>query len=406
MSNDYFDSADYTNLVARTAARAAAINAFLAAIEAGFDLLPDAAVLKDNRMTAATDSGAANAYVLTSNNHTKTAYTNLMEIWFQATNANTGASTANLDTIGAATIKRQDGTDLQSGDIPDDAIVGLRYDVANGVLKLITPTGDAAAAAASALASATSATSAGTSAGTATTQASAASVSAAAAAASAAAINLPNLSGGAGKMLRVTSGSSGYELRTTAEILSDIGAQASDATLTALSAVDPAADIIFYGTSSSAVATTSLTSFARTLIASTSSTGAQTNLGLVPGVDVQPYDADTAKLDTTQSWTAPQAAQSGTSTDGTLDLSAAQNFYYTPGGNDTLEFSGEDTADQSGLIRLVNSTGVTISLGSEIEAPNGMATILSSSGVYLLSYLVNSTGGGADSVSMSFAEMT
>jgi len=41
MSNDYFDSADYTAAVAKSLARAATINAIAAAVEAGFDLLPD-----------------------------------------------------------------------------------------------------------------------------------------------------------------------------------------------------------------------------------------------------------------------------------------------------------------------------------------------------------------------------
>ena len=68
MSNNYFDTGDYTALVEFTRARGAAINTILAAIEDGFDLLPAVAALVDltaanvftaNQTIQLTDAGAS-----------------------------------------------------------------------------------------------------------------------------------------------------------------------------------------------------------------------------------------------------------------------------------------------------------------------------------------------------------
>lgn len=92
-----------------------------------------------------------------------------------------------------------------------------------------------AAAAASETAASGSATTAGTQAGIATTKADEASasaaaavVSAAAAAASAAAVNLPSASGHGLDYIRQKVGEDGFEYRTPAQVLSDIGAPTSD----------------------------------------------------------------------------------------------------------------------------------------------------------------------------------
>lgn len=106
----------------------------------------------------------------------------------------------------------------------------------------------------------------------------AAAASAAAAAASAASVELPSMTGEALGMLRANAGETALEYRTPAEVLSDIGAQASD--------------------------------------------------------------ADTAKTDVAQDWTAQQVITEATLTDGAniaWDLDAAQEATVTLDGNRTLD---------------------------------------------------------------------
>lgn len=146
------------------------------------------------------------------------------------------------------------------------------------------------------------------------------------------------------------------------------------------------------------------TSVGTALAEAASKAAAQQALDLEPGVDLQAYDADTAKTDVAQSFTAPQRADQATVTDGTLDLDAAQNFHYTPSGADTLEFSNE-AVGQSGMIYLVNGSDYAITLGSEITGPADMASDISATGNYLISYWVHTAGGGADSVACSYVEV-
>lgn len=185
MANDFFDSGDYSALTALTLARAESVNSIISAIEAGFDKLPGELPLKQNRVTYAADSGAANAYVVTLT-HAPASYTAGLHVAMKATNANTGASTVNVNGLGVKTIKRPDGTDLSSGDIPAGAMVELRYDGTNFQI-VSMPNAVISAAAASATAAAASAVAAAASASAASSSASAASVSASAASASASA---------------------------------------------------------------------------------------------------------------------------------------------------------------------------------------------------------------------------
>ena len=75
-----------------------------------------------------------------------------------------------------------------------------------------------------------------------------------------------------------------------------LGAQASDATLTALAAITTAANKLIYATGSDAFSTTDFTAFARTLLDDADAATARTTLGLTIGTNVQAYDATLAVL--------------------------------------------------------------------------------------------------------------
>ncbi len=89
-----------------------------------------------------------------------------------------------------------------------------------------------------------------------------------------------------------------------------------------------------------------------------------------------------------QSWSGSQRGTPSTVTDGTLDLNTANNFHYTPGAADTLEFSSETTG-QSGFIKVINPSGYTISLGPEVK--KGASWDVSTAGTYLVTYYCDGT---------------
>jgi hypothetical protein len=95
-----------------------------------------------------------------------------------------------------------------------------------------------------------------------------------------------------------------------------------------------------------------------------------------------------AVLSADQSWSGSQRGTPSAVTDGTLDLNTANNFAYTPGGADVLEFTNE-TAGQAGFITVINPSAHTISLGSEVK--KGAAWDVSTAGTYLVSYYSDGT---------------
>ena len=116
------------------------------------------------------------------------------------------------------------------------------------------------------------------------------------------------------------------------------------------------------------------------------------------GSTVQGYDADTAKTDTAQTFTAGQRGEITTLTDGTnisIDLADSNNFVVTLGGNRTLDNPSNIVAGQSGSIFLVqDGTGSrTLTLGSYYDFADGTAPTLTTTAnaVDRLDYIVRSS---------------
>ena len=90
------------------------------------------------------------------------------------------------------------------------------------------------------------------------------------------------------------------------------------------------------------------------------------------------------------SWTGSQRATAVTDNDGSYDMDAGQNFITTPSGATTITFTNI-TDGQSGFIKLINSGGETISLHANSKGDANIASTVSTTGTYLLSYFSDGT---------------
>ncbi len=114
------------------------------------------------------------------------------------------------------------------------------------------------------------------------------------------------------------------------------------------------------------------------------------------GVSVQAYDADTAKLDVAQTFTAAQTGSTqvaGSITGSTtLDFATYQNFVLTLTGSITLDNPTTEVVGQSGFITFIQTGGYTVSLGTDYETAGGAGITLSASGTDVVPYIVAASG--------------
>jgi hypothetical protein len=140
------------------------------------------------------------------------------------------------------------------------------------------------------------------------------------------------------------------------------------------------------------------TAAGRALIDDADAAAQRTTLGVVIGTDVQAYDADTAKTDVVQSFTAGQRGSITALTDGatiTVDFAdSEQLFGHSVGGNRTLANPSNQTAGQAGTIVVTqDGTGSrTMAFGSNWKFPGGTAPTLTTaaSSVDVIAYYVES----------------
>lgn len=93
----------------------------------------------------------------------------------------------------------------------------------------------------------------------------------------------------------------------------------------------------------------------------------------------------TLDLTSDQSWTGSQRVTPVTDNDGSFDMSAGQDFIWTPTAADVLEFTNA-TSGQRGMILLVNPSAYVITFGTGVVKDEDAATELSTAGTYQIAY--------------------
>ena len=170
----------------------------------------------------------------------------------------------------------------------------------------------------------------------------------------------------------------------------------------------PAAPTAGSGTNTTQIATTAFVTAAVPDVSGKANIASPTFTGTVTipsgasiadiGTTIQAFDADTAKTDTAQTFTAAQRGTITTLTPGTTvtpDLAVSNNFSLTPTQNTTIANPTNITAGQSGSIFIVqDGTGSrTAAWGSYWDFAGGVAPTLTTTaaGCDRVDYLVRSS---------------
>jgi len=157
-------------------------------------------------------------------------------------------------------------------------------------------------------------------------------------------------------------------------------AQGTNDDITSLTGLTTALSVTQGGTGLSAITT------GHVLYASDADTIAAAAPGSASGV--QAYDADTAKTDTAQTFTAPQRGTVDPATAGVCDLSEANNHSVAVSGATQVSVSNA-TAGQSGIITITHD-GSTVITFSGFKWESGTVPTPSTTGVDLIAYYCES----------------
>ena len=124
MSNEYYPRSN--SFTKGTHAKGGDVKAELDAIVTGFDLIPTTADFSTGLVTYQEATGTANTYAITMSN--VTAYASGISVLVKIPVNNTGASTINVNGLGAVAIKRADLNNVEAGDLRAGGVTQLVHD--------------------------------------------------------------------------------------------------------------------------------------------------------------------------------------------------------------------------------------------------------------------------------------